>query len=120
MSDEVLGYRIVAVKACPFCVDGDVAAADEPEPIFCFKCDGTGSRLVDTGITVEPVPVVDDYDSACSAYSGPTAVEVTPNGTVLLWAEWDSATEDEGTDIGGLFREPPVVGSSVWREVSDA
>lgn len=57
MSDEVLGYRIVAVKACPFCVDGDVAAADEPEPIFCFKCDGTGSRLVDTGITVERTTV---------------------------------------------------------------
>ena len=104
---------LAAVVPCPDCH----ATGRTSDGFICATCNGDGTRTVVTDVEVEPVPVVDDYDTVCSAYAGPTAIEVTPNGMVLLYAEWDSSTEDEGTDIGGLFSTPPAVGSAVWREV---
>lgn len=57
---------LAAVVPCSFCVDGDVAAADEDAPIMCHKCNGIGERTVVTDIEVEP----DD------AVSGDTTVRV--------------------------------------------
>jgi hypothetical protein len=41
------------------------------------------------------VPMVADYEDVASAYHGPAALEITSNGTLLLYPEWDSALYDE-------------------------
>lgn len=51
---NAVGYRLAAIMPCEFCVDGDVAAADEDAPIMCHKCDGKGTRAVITDTEVEP------------------------------------------------------------------
>jgi hypothetical protein len=49
---------------------------------------------------VDVVPMVDDYEDVCHAYEGPAALEITPNGTLLLYPEWGGGLDDdEITDV---------------------
>lgn len=51
------------------------------------------------------VPMVADYDEVASSYDGPAALEVTSNGTLLLYPAWDSALYDE--QIRNVTAEAP-------------
>ena len=61
-TDEVLGYRIVAVRLCAI---GEGICSRPRELPRCADCNGDGTRTVDTGITVERTTVeVGVYDLA--------------------------------------------------------
>jgi hypothetical protein len=51
--------------------------------------------VVASCVLTDCVPMVADYDEVARAYDGPAALEITPNGTLLLYPEWDSALYDE-------------------------
>ena len=54
--------------------------------------------VVATARITDVLPIVYDYDDVCHAYDGPAAVE-HQEGKLWLWPEWDSALDEEPTDI---------------------
>ena len=51
--------------------------------------------VVCTVEVAEALPVVGDYDDVSSAYEGPAAVEITPNGHLIRYPAWAGALDDD-------------------------
>lgn len=61
--------------------------------------------VVGSGVLTASVPMVADYDDACSAYEGPAALEITPSGMLALYPAWAGALDDD--DIRDVSDQQP-------------